>query len=246
MIRAICRASLIALTSSTMAIAIFGQPSVAPSAFEVASIRPSEAGNVGTQGFSSPGGKFTAINATLKSLIGFAYGVQDYQVFGASGWIDSAAYDIKAKAESNAGEDLRPMLRTLLADRFHLKVHSETKDLPVYVLVAGKNGPNLHAVEKAGIGVGIGRGRFNGRGADMPTLARVLSGHLERLVLDRTGVTGFYDFLLTFESDETRTADATGPSLLTALREQLGLRLESQKGQVEVLSIDHAEKPTDN
>lgn len=224
----------------------FAQPTGHPPAFEVASINPSDPADVGNQAFASPGGRFTGINATLKSLMRYAYSLQDYQVVGASGWMDSAGYDIKAKAESDTVRDFRPMVQTLLADRFQLKFHRETKELPVYLLVVGKNGPNLHAVSKAGIGVGMGRGRFNGRGADMQTLASVLSGQLGRLVFDRTGISGFYDFLLTFEPDDNRTTDTAGPSLFTALQEQLGLKLESQKGQVETLVIDHAERPSAN
>ncbi len=241
MTSAIGGASLILMSS-----AIFGQATVQTPAFEVASIRPSDPGDVGNQAFSSPGGRFTAINDTLKSLIRFAYGLQDYQVSGASGWMDSAAYDIKAKAENDTVSDFRPLLQALLADRFQLKFHRETKELPIYALMVGKTGPRLHAVNGAGPGVGMRKGRFNGRGADMPTLASVLSGQLGRLVLDRTGVSGFYDFTLTFEPDDSRTADTAGPSLFTALQEQLGLKLESQKGPVETLVIDHAEKPSAN
>jgi uncharacterized protein (TIGR03435 family) len=160
--------------------------------------------------------------------------------------MDSAGYDIKAKAEGNAGDDLWPMVQTLLADRFQLKFHRETRELPIYALVVAKNGAKLHAVSAAGLGVGMGKGRFNGRGADMPTLASVLSNELGRLVFDRTGLSGFYDFTLTFEPDDTRAADTAGPSLFTALQEQLGLRLEPQKGPVETLVIDHAEKPSAN
>ena len=114
----------------------------------------------------------------------------------------------------------------------------------MYVLTVAKGGSKLTAVAKAGIGVGGGQGTLNGRGADMATLARVLRARLGRVVYDRTGIAGFFDFQVNFAPDDSVNADA--PSIFTALQEQLGLKLERQKGPVEVIIIDHAEKPRDN
>ncbi len=213
-------------------------------AFEVASIKPTDPSNAGNQTFSQPGGRFIGINATLKSLIRYAYDVDDQQIIGASGWMESAGYDIAAKASDPNAADLRPMVRTLLADRFHLKFHNATRELPVYALTVAKNGPKLTAVAKAGIGVGGGKGMLNGRGADMATLARVLRARLGRVVYDRTGIPGFFNFQVNFAPDDNVSSDA--PSIFTALQEQLGLKLETQKGPVEVILIDRAEKPGDN
>jgi uncharacterized protein (TIGR03435 family) len=214
--------------------------------FEVASIKPSDPADVGNQVFGRPGGNFRGINATLESLIRYAYSIQDQQISGSTGWMDSAGYDIAAKAEDKATTDFKPMVQMLLADRFHLRAHWEAKELPVYLLVVAKGGPKLNAVGAAGIGIGLRRDRLNSRGADMATLASVLSSRLGRKVLDRTGLDGFYDFVVTFEPDETGAADSGGPSLFTALGEQLGLKLEVTKGPVEILVIDHAERPAAN
>jgi uncharacterized protein (TIGR03435 family) len=213
-------------------------------AFEVASIKPTDPSSVGNQMFSQPGGRFRGINATLKSLIRYAYDVDDEQIIGAVGWMESAGFDIAAKASDPNASDLRAMVRTLLADRFHLKFHNATRELAIYILSVSKTGPKLTAVDKAGLGVGGGNGKLNGRGADMATLARVLRARLGRVVYDHTGLAGFFTFQVNFAADDNVNSDA--PSLFTALQEQLGLKLETQKGPVEVIIIDHAERPGDN
>ncbi len=213
-------------------------------AFEVASIKPTDPANVGNQMFSQPGGRFRGINATLKSLIRYAYDIDDEQIIGAAGWMESAGFDIAAHASDPNASDLQPMVRTLLADRFHLEFHNATRELPIYSLSVSKAGSKLTAVGKAGLGVGGGTGRLNGRGADMATLARVLRAQLGRVVLDHTGLVGFFDFQVNFAADDRVNADA--PSMFTALQEQLGLKLEPQKGPVEVIIIDHAKRPSDN
>lgn len=215
--------------------------------FEVASIRSSDPDHVGAQTFFAPGGKFSALTAPLKSLICFAYQLRDHQVAGGPGWVETEPFDISAKAEGPASNDqLRIMLQALLADRFQLKFHRETREQPVYSLVLAKGGSKLQEAKSAGRGVGFGaRGRLNGKGADMATFAIALAGKLGRSVVDRTGLTGFYDFVVTWTPDEEQT-NSPGPSLFTAIQEQLGLRLESTKGPVEILVIDHAEKPSEN
>ncbi len=218
-------------------------------AFEVASIKPSDPEHVGAQIFSPGPGRFTAMTATLKDLVAFAWSVRRFQVSGGPGWLDSAHHDISAKAEGTPSiEGLRSMLGTLLEERFRLKVHRETKELPVYELVAGKirRGPKLREVASAGLGLGFGRGRLNGKGADMATLAKTLSDQLDRVVVDRTGLTGFYEFTLTWTPDEVQGADDSGPSIFSAIQEQLGLKLESATGPVELLVVDRAEKPDAN
>jgi uncharacterized protein (TIGR03435 family) len=222
----------------------FSQP---PLRFDVAAIKRSDPAHVGAQAFFQPGGKFAALTAPLKSLVCFAYQLRDHQVSGGPGWFDTEPFDVTAKTDEPAGNDqLRIMVQTLLADRFKLQFHREAKEQPVYTLVLARNGPKLQAAIEQGRGVGIGaKGRLNGNGADMATFASALSGKLGRSVVDRTGLKGFYNFLLTWTPDEAQ-ADAPGPSMFTAIQEQLGLKLESTKGAVEVLVIDHAERPSEN
>lgn len=214
--------------------------------FEAASIKPSDPDHVGAQMYSPSPGRFRTLTTTLKDLIGFAYQVEPHQIAGVP--LDSGKYDINAKAEGPAtGGQFRRMLQTLLADRFQVRFHRETSQLPVYDLVAAKNGPKLREVGSPGFGVDFGTlGFVRGRGADLRTLASVLSRQLGRSVLDKTGIKGYYDFTLKWTPDVNLTADAADPDVFTAIQEQLGLKLEASKSPVEILVIDHAEKPDAN
>jgi uncharacterized protein (TIGR03435 family) len=158
------------------------------------------------------------------------------------------------------------MLQALLTDRFQLKFHRETKELPVYALVLarrdGKLGPNLtpskegscadrnlpSASQSSGpfCGGGGGRGKISGLGMLIGGVADVLSRMLDRTVIDKTLLTGRFDFQVQFTPDDRQASDSQNPSLFTALQEQLGLKLESQKGPVEIFVIDGAQKPTEN
>jgi bla regulator protein blaR1 len=213
-----------------------------------------------------PGGRFSA-SANLKMLIGVAYDVRNHQIYGGPGWLESAKFDIEAKAASEAalppgpagGTQLRLMLQSLLEQRFKLAVHRESKEEQVYELVVAKGGMKMKEAADTGKqgqqGMRIGRGLFTGMGAPVELLVNTLSQQLGRSVIDKTGLSGKYDFNLTYTPDAAQAAAfgppgpdepppaADGPSIFTALQEQLGLRLESAKGQVEVLVIDRAEKP---
>jgi uncharacterized protein (TIGR03435 family) len=216
-----------------------GQP-----AFEAASIKPSPADHVGAQMYSPGPGRFTALTATLKDLIPFAYQVLPSQLEGGPGWAGSTAYDITAKmAGSTSNGDLRLMLQALLADRFQLKVRRETKEVGVYNLVVDKNGPRMESVAAAGRGVGLQNGTMRAFGADMATLASVLSRHVGRVVIDRTGLKGYYNFTLQWTADDL---DASGTALFQAIEEQLGLKLEAAKAPVEILVIERAERASEN
>jgi bla regulator protein BlaR1 len=235
-----------------------------PKEFEVASIKPSApSGPMNRIRVEmAPGGRFNASNITVKFLIQQAYGVKDFQITGGPGWINSERYDLVAKADGDVGraEQLRPLIQKLLADRFQLTIHRDTKELPIYALVVGKNGPKFKESEASGPGPNIrmGRGLINGQGMGMDMLASQLSNPLGRTVLDRTGLKGRYDIKLEFTPEEgagrgpgdgpeaAPPPDTTGPSLFTALQEQLGLKLESSKGPVEIIVIDRIEKPTEN
>ena len=223
--------------------AAFGQ---APPAFEVASIKrhagPSRA--VRMPGIS--GSRFSATNNSLLGLITFAYDLKIYQVAGRPGWVsDYAAYAWDSEAEARKGapftrEQERQIMQTLLADRFQLKVHCETKEMPVYALVvAGKGGSRLKQ-SAAGRTTQI----VTAKGC-IEQLVTQLSGTLGQPVLDKTGLTGEYDYELEW-APENAAAEVDAPGIFTALQEQLGLKLESQKAPVEVLAIDHAEKPSEN
>jgi uncharacterized protein (TIGR03435 family) len=214
----------------------------------------------------SGGGGFSATNATLKMLIKAAYGIYDHQLIGGAGWLESERYDIVAKAPPHTSDNqLGPMLRMLLTDRFKLKLHRETRQMPVYALVLGKDGPKFQEVRrepKDGDGdTRKGRGHLTGQRVPISDLAEILSGELGLSVLDRTGLKGFFDLKLEWIPDESQLRgpgdgpdgkistlgpDLNGPSIFTALQEQLGLKLEKQIGPVEILVIDHVERPSEN
>jgi uncharacterized protein (TIGR03435 family) len=226
-------------------------------AFEAASVKPSRGDGGESNVDSRPGGRLTATNISLRELIRLAFGVKDYQIARAPGWIGTVRYDIDAKAGSarNAGDkDITPLLRQLLADRFRLSTHRETKELPVYALAAGKNGPRLTAHnDGSGARTRTGCGHLAGTRLTMDTLVTVLSRQFECDVLNRTGLAGKYDFELDWTPEAGPCAapaelaePSVRPSIFTALQEQLGLKLESTKGPVEILIIDHVEKPSEN
>jgi uncharacterized protein (TIGR03435 family) len=195
-----------------------------------------------------PGGRFTATGAPLSALMQEAYGIKGFQISGGPSWVNSERYDVVAKPNAGANlsqERLKPMIQALLAERFQLKIHRETKDLTIYSLMAGKDGPKLHASTGAsGPGLSMGRGQLSGHKVSMTMLASILELQLDRNVRDNTGIQGDFDIKLEWSPDET--ADRAGPSIFTALQEQLGLKLGSQKGPVEVLVIDSAEKASAN
>lgn len=307
--------------------------------FEVASIKPSKAGNnlppgaVGTRFMFEPDG-ITANNISVIALVNLAYGIQNNnQISGAPGWLDSERYDIQAKMEPAIADEVRKMkpeearlarevmLQRLLADRFGLKIHHETKQLQVYVLEVAKNGPKfkpttLPPLPPPGSPDASGgpdaknpkpmppppppprsgpdgkiqmpkgfRGAMmtmNGgqmtmvmNGASIAMLVNTLSRSLGREVVDKTGLTGEYDFTLHYTpnaatpmpnsaASSSPTSGASGaapsaptaaastlpadpgPTIFAALQEQLGLKLESTKGPVEIIVIDHVERPSQN
>jgi uncharacterized protein (TIGR03435 family) len=257
--------------------------------FEVASVKPNTSGRNLINVRPPVGGRFTATNVRLKMLIGLAYNVKSFEISGGPAWIESDGYDINAKAaDTNTNLDqLRPMLQTLLEDRFQLKVHRETKEMPVYALMFAKNGSRLPEAKDGGC-VKMGPdsplppppapgqlpptlcGGFlrapnllQAGKVDMKQLVNVLSDLLARPVTDKTGFTGTFDVKLEFSQEGTSfgggfggggialaggppPGDDSKPSIFTALQDQLGLKLESQKGPGEILVIDHAEKASEN
>ena len=231
-----------------------GQEATRSPVFDAASIKPSNPDSVGGSTFSfTSGGGFAATNATLKGLIESAYDVRDFQISGGPGWLDSDRYDLTAKSSPGASgttNETRQRLQSLLSERFQLRVHRETKDLPEYALVVGKGGAKLREGEPANGPAGIQRecGRMTGTGASIANLTVYLSRQLDRPAVDKTDLAGRYDFQFSWTPDSGPCAGASSdaPSLFTALQEELGLKLESTKGPVEVIVVDGAEKASAN
>jgi uncharacterized protein (TIGR03435 family) len=233
--------------------------------FDVASIKPNAANDHRVMIRMMPGGAFSATGVTLKLLIGQAFNIRDFQIVGAPGWAGDLPFDINAKAEGLPDrvppEQLRPMLQALIKERFQLKFHNEEKEMPVYALVVGKTGAKLtesQVGERAQMR--MGRGQLSGKSIPMPMFAQQVAQQVGRTVLDRTGLKGSYDINLEWTPepghgpgggpppppDAIPAAGGNGPTIFTALQEQLGLRLETQKGPVQMLVIDSVSKPSEN
>jgi bla regulator protein blaR1 len=271
-----------------------GSTAVVTPAYQVISIKPNQSdGNVKRLRLMFTPDGFEAEGVTLQTLIREAYGVQDNQISGAPSWLNSDKYDIKVERGKAAADELQKlspdqnrlvtqsMFRTLLADRFKLKLHLETKELQQYALVVAEDGPKLQQ-SKAGDtypnGIkgldGVGRpgtmhmdmekGLLTVQGLGTTDLAGLLSRQLNSTVLDKTALTGKYDFTLHWTPDERQLAmfkrmpsgqheidntsapESSGPSIFAALQDQLGLELKSQTGPAQILVIDHAEAPSEN
>jgi uncharacterized protein (TIGR03435 family) len=226
-------------------------------AFDVASIRRADPSSRAPIDFRlAPGGRLTITNLPLDVLIREAYTVKRYEFSSMPDWITSDRFDILAKAEGDPSRDqMMRMLRTLLEDRFHLKTHRERKEGTVYALVVARSGPKLTPPQNVGetffrttregpsTAPGVSFVLY-GRTVSVARLAGQLSEILERPVLDRTGIRTDFDFRLAYAA-HAAAADSI-PSLFTAIQEQLGLKLESQRGSVEIFVVDHAEKPSGN
>ncbi len=206
-------------------------------------------------------------NHTLLNIIRQVYRLQRYQVVGGADWVDKEHWDILAKAAGDVPFDqLRRMMQTLLADRFRLLAHRETREMPVYALVLTRPdrrlGPQVRAsvvdceaiaaAAKSGggtpppapgagprCGININNNQLRMSAQRMTDLARNLSIMTDRFVVDRTGLDGIFDL-------ELQWNDVDGPSLATAVQEQLGLKLDAQRGLVDVLVIDSAQRPVED
>jgi uncharacterized protein (TIGR03435 family) len=222
-----------------------------PNTFEVASIRRNLSGDPNTN-FGITGGKFTMINGSLKTLIRNAYDIQAFQLAGEPSWIDSERYDITAatgSSETIGEEQFALLLRSLIADRFGLQVHWETREGSVYALTIDKGGPKFNKSVNEGkpninTRKGSGKGQMIGTRESISILAGNLGNQLGRIVLDKTELTGAYDWMLEWSLDPA--IESTEPSLFTAVREQLGLKLTAQKGPIPMLVIDSAQRPSGN
>jgi uncharacterized protein (TIGR03435 family) len=256
------------VTVSALALSLVHAQTPAAPSFEAASIKAAAPGKLGG-GISIQGARFRIVNSSLKSCVQMAWNVHDFQVSGATGWMDAERFDIDAVAASPIqGLEHRAMLQSLLADRFGLVIHRETRERQGYALVVGHKGakllsPTEHTDEPSLLYDRTPDGNFTltAASASMKQLTDALSFRLGAIVVDQTGLDGKFDFSLEF-GPETRNeptlsksgeplppppADsAPGPSIFSALQEKLGLKLEARKLPVEVIVIDRANRPTEN
>ena len=228
----------------------FSQTPSAPSrpAFEVASIKPNASGEQRSRTGIRAGGRLMATNVTLKELIMTAYQINYFQISGGPGWIESARFDVDAVGSENvSAQQVYLMLRALLEDRFHLKYHLTPKQTDVYVLGVAKSGFKLKEVKEEdspnhGVQMDL-RWIHSDKTATVTAFASALENLVGKVVLDKTGLSCFYNIDLRWGKSESGDA---GASFFTAIQEQLGLRLDSEKQPVDILVIDSAEQPTPN
>ncbi|HZI77856.1 MAG TPA: TIGR03435 family protein [Vicinamibacterales bacterium] len=275
------RVAAMALTLGIAAGAVPRAQAPAPAAkFEVESVKPNKDGGPSSVRVT-PGGMLSVTNNTLRNIIRNAWNITNDQIVGGPAWIDSDRFDITAKASGPFGQDeARKMLQALLADRFGLVTRNETRELSVYLLVRARKdgalGPQMKKSDldcaalfasvtagakmpdrlpngnlPCGISVRAAQGLVVGSPASMEQVARNLVGGVGRIVVDKTGLEGYYDFTLNFAPEAPPqpgapagpAPDATAPSLFTAMQEQLGLKLEPGRAPIQVLVIDRAERP---
>ena len=214
---------------------------------------------------------FRTVNLSVKDLIQFAYGLPESQILGGPSWLGTTMFDIDAKSDSSVDAQLHAlpteqarhqkqlMVQALLADRFQLKAHQETRELPVFALVVAKGGPKFKPSDVNGTSIGTSTGtagsRIHVQGSDntIELLTREIAQQLGRVVVDKTGIDARYDLTLRWTPDDRPAPMLNGvpdpnapPDIFTAIQEQLGLKLVPTKGPVPVLVIDHIERPTPN
>jgi bla regulator protein blaR1 len=224
------------------------QPPARP-AFDVVSIKPSRSGNSGAVaiGAQSTAGTVTLTGIKPRDVIARAYSLKPYQIVGPS-WLDEEYYDIVAKSVQPVPDsEQRLMLQSMLASRFGLTAHIETRELPCYELVVRKDGLKIHPAAADDKGPryfpNAGPTAIRGKALSMARLADLLTSKTDRPVLDRTGVSGIFDIDLKWTADSDTEP---GPSLFAAVEEQLGLKLQASKSPIEALVIDHIDRPSRN
>jgi uncharacterized protein (TIGR03435 family) len=261
--RLLCIAAVCLAPAAWITATAFAQS--APPRFEVATIRPSNPDELsGSSGCETGRGLTRCSNVTLKrAIIGCYHVVPDHVVLGqvpggpdlggpAWNWIDSDRFQITGKAgQPVSGDALDAMLQTLLAERFHLKLHREMRTGDALLLEIAKNAPKLQAASGAASSYSNGHGRLDATGVTMDTLAGMLSRDTGMTVVDRTGLNGAFSFRLAWNPDAPQGLAADDAAaflrevLSSAMQQQLGLTLKPQRMPVEMLIIDHAEKPSD-
>jgi uncharacterized protein (TIGR03435 family) len=243
-------ATAIALAAAVAASRLYAQsPATSAPAFDAASIRQNTSGDPASGTHNAPGGRIMITNQPLVSVIRSAYGANDLEIVGAPDWALADRWDIRAVGPPGTEEALwQPMLKTLLEDRCKFRAHIEQRERPIFNIVLARRdsrlGPDLHpATCDAGDNCGstnttsngIKSGTITATGRTIAQFGATLSRYAERRVFDQTGLDGTYDFHLQWSEDV---------SIFTALQEQLGLKLEPATGPIDVLVIDHVERPT--
>lgn len=229
------------------------QPAVDIPRFEVVAIKLTRPDTAARTAGSPSANTYAVSGLQLRHVISLAYGVAPYQVSGGPSWVDSQAYDIVGKVERPVGKEQFPrMLRDVLADRFGLKLHKQTRQMSVYALVVEKAGPKL---TQTSVGTAYSRrmsdGRLDYTRVNIEAFTKFLSRELGATVVDMTGLDGYYDLSLEWRQDGTASRSDTvvlssAPSIFTAVREQLGLLLEWRKMPMEFLVIDQVQRPSEN
>jgi uncharacterized protein (TIGR03435 family) len=244
-------------------------------AFEAVSIKVNRSGESRSQ-FRGTLSGISVTNQTVLDVIRNVWNVNRLQIVGGPSWAGEDRFDIEARASGKAGRDeLVAMMKTMLADRFKLALHPETRPIPVYALVLarsdGRFGPTLRqslakcdtrnppapgtpppqppppldGVDLPSCGTNTGRGMLRAAGIQLEAFTRNMAGVAGRIIVDKTGLTGTYDMVLRFNPDANDTSSDL-PSLFAAVQEQLGLKLDAQTAPAEVLVIDRVERPTEN
>jgi uncharacterized protein (TIGR03435 family) len=227
--------------------------------FEASTVKPAAPSPDGHTHINYPeGGRFSAINITLLALMQWAYDMPQKQILDGPAWLGSTRFDIQATSDAATEAKLRAlpgdenvptkkrMVQALLAERFALKVHRETRVLPAYDLVVAKGGSLLKVSHSDGKSIGTGSSHFSGWGLPMDIIAEQLSLIAGRVVVDKTNLPDRYDLKLTWTPDDAPAQENSAPSLFTAIEEQLGLKLVSSKEPVPVLVIDQMQEASPN
>jgi uncharacterized protein (TIGR03435 family) len=245
------------------AVVVAAQAPAQKPTFQAASIKANARSGFSPTSIRIAGNRYSATGIPLRPLIMEAYNLRDWQVVGGPSWISTDQWDIEAVADDgvalltlNVEDPSRPteaslMTRSLIENRFQFKFHLDTKELPVYELTVAKNGPKFKLSSEQSLGRRSGgRGEIEVRAHPFASFAYLLSRQLDRTLVNKVDVHGLYDIKLQWnpvlrpEGEPAISSDR--PSVFTALQEQLGLKLESSKGSVEVLVIDSVQKPTEN
>jgi uncharacterized protein (TIGR03435 family) len=241
-----------AALSAALAMVVHAQQQPAPRVeFEVVSVKPGDPASLGSS-WGTPPGRFFMQNTTLTILLMRAYRLNEYQIAGGPKWIVSAKFNIDAKLPAGGSQDQIPvMMQAMLADRFKLKCHRETRTLREYALVVAKGGPKFAKLSESdhhGQVISQSDNQITGWARPMSDLANMLIGAVGAPVIDQTGLKGNYDFDLKFATPlgVSREGGDALPDVFAVLQERLGLKLEAITGPAEVLVIDQVERPTEN
>jgi uncharacterized protein (TIGR03435 family) len=254
-----CSTVFLAFTAAFVCAHAQGGPETTPTArklsWDVISVKPNKSLDP-SESIRMTGDGVELRNITLNAVFLNGFEIKsENQIVGYPSWVNSEHFDIQAKMDAETAAHYRSLkgeestgqwhslMRQILEERFGLKYHGESRELPVYFLVVAKQGSKLHESATEENSSSVGPGKFTAHHCKMSGLAFSLSGKADRMVIDKTGLTGEYDVELTWAPDGQPDA---GPSIFTAVQEQLGLKLEPAKAPVDVVVIDHLERPSEN